>query len=206
MYRKPITRESYDKADLVSDPLNRMDIAPLADGAAALLLTRRDLLPKNYSHPVIRISGSSLVTDSLSLHDRYNMEEFKAAQESAQRALRMAGIPHTRVNFFELDDAYSIYAALSLESAGYAEPGKGWHLAQDGNIILNGTIPVCTMGGSKARGNPVGAVGIYQAVEAVTQLRGQAGKNQIKNAKVGMIQCWGGPASTVATHILERVS
>jgi acetyl-CoA C-acetyltransferase len=59
------------------------------------------------------------------------------------------------------------------------------------------------MGGLKARGNPVGATGVYQAVEAVLQLRSQAGVNQLPNARRGMIQCLGGPASTVATHILE---
>ena len=82
----------------------------------------------------------------------------------------------------------------------------GWQLAQNDAINLTGQIPISTLGGLKARGNPWGATGVYQVVESVLQLRGQAGTNQIPDAKFGMTQCLGGPASTVATHILERVS
>ena len=205
MYRKAISREAYDRASPVSDPLNLMDVAPVADGAAALVITRRELLPKNYPHPLVRVSGSSIVTDTLALHDRANPDEFRAAILSTERALAMSGKLLKDIDLFELDDAFSIYAALALEAAGFAAPGRGWELAQDGGIILKGRIPVCTQGGSKARGNPVGATGVYQVVEAVQQLRGTAGDNQVKNARVALVQCWGGPASTVATHLLERI-
>ena len=67
----------------------------------------------------------------------------------------------------------------------------------------DGRIPVCTMGGLKARGNPVGATGVYQIVELVEQLRGQAGVNQVKGARLGMAQSIGGTGGTVITHILE---
>jgi acetyl-CoA C-acetyltransferase len=204
-YRKPISRETYDQAEMISDPVNMLDIAPNADGAAAVILTRPELLPKNYPFPVVRIAGSNIVTDSLALHDRPNPEIFKSAELSVSRALHQAGMRAGEMNFFELDDAYSIYSTIALEVAGYAESGEGWQLARDGEIILHGRIPINTLGGSKARGNPIGATGLYQAVEAVQQLRGTAGPNQIKGARRGMIQCWGGPASTVVTHVLERV-
>ncbi len=204
MFRKAISREMYDQADLISDPVNRMDVAPHADGAAAVILTRPDLLPKNNPFPVIRITGSNTVTDSLALHDRSDPDEFKSASLSVSRALQQAGIELKDLDLFELDDAYTIYSAIALEAAGFAAPGQGWTLARDGEIILRGRIPINTMGGSKARGNPIGATGVYQVVEAVTQLRGLAGKNQVRNARRAMTQCWGGPASTVATHILEK--
>ncbi len=113
-----------------------------------------------------------------------------------------AGISPQQVDLFEYDDAYPVFAALTLEAAGFAPRGKGWKLASDGSITLTGQIPCGTLGGSKARGNPGGATGVYQAVEAVLQLRGQAGINQIRNAKVAAIQSIGGPASVVVTHIL----
>jgi acetyl-CoA C-acetyltransferase len=119
--------------------------------------------------------------------------------------LRQAGILPSDIDFFELFDAYSIYAALSLEAAGFAERGQGWQLAQDGAINLDGSLPVSTFGGLKARGNPGGATGIYQVVEAVTQLRGKAGDNRVKDARRAMVQCLGGPAATAATHVLERI-
>ena len=110
-----------------------------------------------------------------------------------------------QVDLFEYDDVYSIYAALGLEAAGFAQAGQGWKLAADGSIGLTGQIPCATMGGSKARGNPGGATGVYQAVEAALQLQGRAGTNQIAGAKVAMLQCLGGPASTAVTHLLERL-
>lgn len=205
MFRRAIKVEAYARAGVDSDQLNMFDIAPSADGSAALLLTRRDLLPPPFAHPLVRISGSSAVSDTLALHDRPDPLTFQAARLSAERALRQAGILPADINLFELFDAYSIYAALSLEAAGFAERGSGWQLAQGGQINLDGSLPISTMGGLKARGNPGGATGIYQVVEAVAQLRGQAGDNQVKDARRAMVQCLGGPASSAATHVLERV-
>ena len=205
MFQKAISLNAYQKAGVVSQPLNMFDVAPTADGAAALLLTRSDLLPPAYPHPLVRIAGSSLVTDTLALHDRPDPLTFNAARLSAERAYWQAGIAPDQVDLFELYDAYSIYAALSLEAAGYAGRGQGWVMAQDGDLSLTGSLPIATMGGLKARGNPGGATGVYQAVEAVLQLRGLAGYNQIPGAQRALIQCLGGPASSAATHVLERI-
>jgi len=205
MFRKAIKPEIYAKAEMVSEPLNIFDIAPNADGAAALVLTRRDLLPSNWQRPLVKIAGSAAASDTLALHDRKDMLYFDTAQISAGKAMKQAGIILDQVNFFEYHDAFSIYAALSLEAVGFAIKGKGWRLAEDGAISLKGKIPCATMGGMKARGFPGGAAGVYQAAEAVTQLQGQAGANQIPNAKVGLIQSLGGPASTAVSHVLQRI-
>jgi acetyl-CoA C-acetyltransferase len=204
MYHNGLTLKSYQSAEMTCEPLNLFDIAPNADGAAALVLTRQELLPKKLPHPVIRIAASASVSDYIGLHDRPEPLVFGAAQQSVDAALKKAGIAREQVDLFEYFDAYSIFAALSLEAAGFAQRGEGWKLAGDGSIALTGQIPCATMGGLKARGNPVGATGVYQAVEAVMQLRGQAGTNQIADAKVAMIQSLAGPASVAVTHILER--
>lgn len=204
MFRRAIKVEAYTRAGMINDPLNMFDIAPGADGSAALLLTRRDLLPPAFSHPLVRVSGSAVVTDTLALHDRPDPLAFHAARLSVERACRQAGIMPSDVHLFELFDAYSIYAVLSLEAAGFAEQGHGWELAQDEHLSLQGDLPISTFGGLKARGNPGGATGVYQAVEAVLQLRNQAGENQVPNAERALVQCLGGPASSAATHVLER--
>lgn len=205
MFQKAIKPETYARAETVSDPLNMFDIAPNADGAAALLLTRRDLLPNDFPHPLVRIAASSNSSDTLALHDRPNPLVFTAARISVERALHKAGITREEIHFFEYHDAFSIFAALSLEAAGFAAHGEGWKLASDGAITLKGRIPAATMGGLKARGNPGGASGVYQAVEAVLQLRGCAGANQLNGATFGMIQSLGGPAATAVTHILQSM-
>jgi len=204
-FRKAISKDAYDQAGVVSDPLNVFDIAPNADGAAAVLLTRRELLPPGFPHPLVRVTGSSSATDTLALHDRPDLLEFPAARLSVQRACLQAGISIQDVDLFELYDAYSIYAALSLEAAGFAGRGKAWRMAQDCQLGLQGTIPISTFGGLKARGNPVGATGVYQIVEAALQLRGQAGANQVPDARRAITQCLGGPASSAVTHVLERL-
>jgi len=203
MFRKAIKPAMYTKADLVSDPLNMFDMAPNADGAAALVLTRRDLLPSNFANPLVKIAGSASASDTLALHDRKDMLHFDTAQISAGKAIKQADLTLDQINFFEYHDVFSIYAALQLEAVGFAIRGMGWKLAEDSEISIRGRIPCATMGGMKARGFAGGAAGVYQAVEAVTQLRGEAEANQIPNAKVGLIQSLGGPASTAVSHILQ---
>ena len=205
MFRKAIKPDTYTKAEMVSDPINMFDMAPNADGAAAVILTRRDLLPTNVSHPLIKIAGSASASDTLALHDRKDMLYFDTAQISAGKAMKQAGLVLDGIHLFEYHDVFSIYAALQLESVGFAIRGKGWKLAADGEIGLQGRIPCATMGGMKARGFAGGAAGVYQPVEAVIQLRGQAGSNQVQNAKTALIQSLGGPASTAVSHILQKL-
>jgi acetyl-CoA C-acetyltransferase len=205
MFRKAIKPETYSKAEMVSDPINMFDMAPNADGAAALILTRRDLLPSNYQHPLVKIAGSAAASDTLALHDRKDMLYFNTAQLAAGRAMKQNGFVLDDIDLFEYHDVFSIYAVLQLEAIGFAIKGKGWKLAENGDISLKGRIPCATMGGMKARGVPGGAAGVYQAVEAATQLRGQAEANQIPNAKTALIQSLGGPASTAVSHILQKM-
>jgi acetyl-CoA C-acetyltransferase len=131
---------------------------------------------------------------------------FDAARLSVEQALKKANLSLGDIGFFEYHDAFSIFAALSLEAAGFAPRSEGWKLAADGSISRTGRIPCATMGGLKARGFPGGATGVYQAVEAVIQLRGSANPSiQLGGVKAGIIQSLGGPASTAVTHILERI-
>jgi acetyl-CoA C-acetyltransferase len=203
MYRRPIDAKAFCEAGMVADPINLLDSSPMADGAAALVLcpTRR---AGEFSDRPVRITGSGVATDSLSIHDRHDPLWLQAVQDSTERAHRMAGVGPADVDLFELHDAFTIMSALSLEAAGFAERGRGWRLATEGDICPNGRIPICTMGGLKARGHPVGATGIYQIVEAVQQLRGTAGDCQLPEPHRAMTQNIGGSGATVITHILEN--
>lgn len=205
MFQSTITREDFLRSDMIADPIGLLDATGMADGAAAVVLCPTEVA-REFTDNAVRIKGSALAIDSLSIHDRRDPLLLQAAEDSANKAYRQAGVGPTDIDFFELHDAFTIMAALSLEATGFAERGKGTWLARDGEITLEGKIPICTQGGLKARGHPVGATGLYQIVEAVQQLRGQAGENQVTNARLGMTQNIGGSGATIVTHILERVS
>ena len=205
MYRKAIKAETYAKSGLASDPLNLFDVAPFGDGAAALVIDHTGNGQKPAA-PLVRVIGSHVAIDTLALHDRPDLLAFRAAGVSLEQACHQAGILPGDVDFFELHDAYSIYAVLSLEAAGFAPRGEGWKLALGDKLTLSGDLPISTMGGHKARGYPLGASGAYQLVEAVLQLRGQAGANQIADARLALVQNLGGPASTAVTHVLEKMA
>jgi acetyl-CoA C-acetyltransferase len=199
-----ISLSDYRKARMICDPINLLDASPTGDGAAALVLVPLESLKSN-GRPHIVIAGSTAATDSIAIHDRKDGLWLSAAYASARKAYEQAAVQPKEIDLFELHDAFSIMAALSLEACGFAERGQGPRLALDGEICPTGQIPVATRGGLKARGHPVGATGVYQIVEIVQQLRGEAGKNQIDGAKTGMAQNIGGSGSNIITHILKTV-
>lgn len=205
MYRNQLKAERFAAAPAVATPVSLFDAAPLGDGAAAVIVTRTEKALDMVPQP-IAVAGSAIATDTLAVHDRRDPVWLRAAELSAKKALTQAGVSVDEVDLFELHDSFTIMAALSLEAAGFAERGQGWRLARDGEIGRNGRVPISTFGGLKARGNPLGATGMYQIVEAARQLRGQAGDNQIDGAKVAMAQNLGGSGATAVTHVLRTIS
>lgn len=205
MFQREISLEDYLHAPLTDHPLNLLDAAPYADGAAALMLVSKDLLPQDSNQAAIRIAASSVSTDTLALHDRPDALAFNAVNLSINKALSQAGMDWDALQLFELWDAFSIYGLLAIEACGLAAQGQGWRWVAEHDHSPSGMLPLLTMGGNKARGFPLGAAGVYQAAEAVQQLRGECGHNQVPHAASAMIQALGGPAATAITHILTRV-
>lgn len=201
--RDAVTEKDYRQARMVADPINLLDASPTGDGAAAVILVPADSIHSDPYRPEIVIAGSGMATDSVAVHDRYDPLFLSAAATSAEKVYHRAGLRPQDIDFFELHDAFSILSALSLEACGFAEKGQGPRLGLDGQITIKGRIPICTRGGLKARGHPVGATGVYQIVETVMQLRGEAGETQVDGAKIGMTQNIGGSGAAVVTHILR---
>lgn len=198
--KKRITVEDALSSPVVADPLRLFDACPMSDGAAAVLL-QADFDGTDGS---VETVASSVATQTMSLHERKDMLCFKASQRAVERAQAQAGITLEEIDFVEVHDAFNVTGLLSLESMGFYSPGKSTYAMEKGETSLDGTLPVNTFGGLKARGHPVGATGLYQACEAVLQLRGEAGSNQIRrSASYGMVQNVGGVDSTSAVHILR---
>lgn len=201
--RDRITEDDYHQARMIAAPINLLDASPIGDGAAAVVLIAADLIRPN-SRPVITIEGSAVATDTIAIHSRKDPTWLSAAEKSSKKAYQQAGLNPLDIDLFELHDAFSIMSALSLEACGFAERGQAPKLALEGEILPSGKIPITTRGGLKARGHPVGATGIYQIVEVVQQLRGEAESTQVENARFGMAQNIGGSGATIVTHILQR--
>jgi acetyl-CoA C-acetyltransferase len=198
-----ITEKDYLNARMVAEPINLLDASPTGDGAAAVLLVPADSTA-HANHHGIKILGSASATDSLAVHSRKDPLWLAASELSARKAYDQARVGPADIDIFELHDAFSIMSVLSLEACGFAERGKGPELGLNGEITINGRIPITTRGGLKARGHPVGATGIYQIVEVVQQLRGEAAPTQVDGARIGMAQNIGGSGATIITHILSQ--
>ncbi len=201
---RSVTPREVRKSRHIHAPIRLLDCSPICDGAAAVVLVPAEEARAYSSHPV-QVLASSVATDHFRLEDRPDPLMLEAARNSARIAFRRANVNLEDVSFFEVHDAFSITACLLLEAVGFAPAGQGWRLAAEKEIRLRGKIPIATMGGLKARGHPIGATALYQACEIVLQLTGRAGNNQVRNARVGLLQSVGGVATTMLTHVFAAM-
>jgi acetyl-CoA C-acetyltransferase len=205
-FRKGISKKEFNNATIVADPITILDASPIGDGAAAALLVPMEFLKTRVTESIIKVAASTAATDSIAIHSRKDPLWLTASEKSSRKAYSQAGVGTADIDVFESHDAFTIMAALSLESSGFADRGKGPQLANDGEISITGRIPMATFGGLKARGHPVGATGMYQIVEVVKQLRNEANDQiQVEGASIGMAQNIGGSGSNIITHILQKV-
>ncbi|WP_297438595.1 thiolase domain-containing protein [Thermococcus sp.] len=208
MFKGPIKVETVLKSPYIADPLKLFDASPVCDGAAAVIITTQEKA-KELGVPRekwVEVAGMGRAIDTINLANREDLLTLKAAKIAADRAYRMAGVEAKEVNFFEVHDAFTVMAALSLEALGVAKKGEGAKLAREGQIAVDANYPIQTMGGLKSRGHPVGATGVYQTVEAVLQLRGEAPEGiQVPNAEVGLTQNIGGTGSNITVNVFRRV-
>lgn len=202
--KKAVTLDEALNSPVVADPLRLYDCSPLCDGAAAVVVASPELA-KSAKDPVW-IRGSAMATDTMSFHDRADLLSLPAGTIAARRALHMAGMDIADIDTFEVHDAFTIMTPLALESLGLYPKGQGWRAAADGDMALDGDVPISTFGGLKARGHPVGATGLYQVCETVQQLRGTAGPNQVPDARRGLVHNMGGPGSNISITVLEAAA
>lgn len=202
-FHTKITIKDVMNSAPVATPLKLLDCSPISDGAAVVIIASEDKCKKMEVDPVW-ITGSGQASDTLALHDRKYMHKSMATVKAAETAYRMAGKKHTDIEFAEVHDCFTIAEILAIEGLGFCDFGEGGKFTEKGETSMKGSIPVNTSGGLKAKGHPVGATGIAQAVEAVLQLRGDAGKRQIKDARCGLTHNVGGSGATAVVHIFEK--
>ena len=199
-FRSPITVNDVLTSSLVADPLRLLDCSPLTDGAAALVLMSEQRA-KQMANPVWML-GTGQGSDTIALHDRKSYTEVAATKIAAREALKDAGVRVDDMNLVEVHDCFSINQIIALEDLGFCAKGKGGRFVEDGNISLDGSIPVNTTGGLKAGGHPVGATGVRQAIDIVRQIRGDS-CNQL-NAEKGLTLNIGGSGATAVINVFGR--
>lgn len=190
-----ISLEKVLNSSKITDPFTLLDASPITDGASALVLSR--------TKKGVKISASTVATDSLSLSERASLTELTATKLAAEKAFKQAGVAHKDIDVMEVHDCFTIAEILALEDMGFCKKGEGGKYVTSGITKLGGKKPVNTSGGLKACGHPVGATGIKQIVEIRDQLIGRGGKKQVEDAKVGLTQNVGGTGATVVIHILQ---
>jgi len=188
----------------VSYPLTRAMCAPVGDGAAAAILCSADYLKRMKNARPVRILASVLGSG----RDR-DLDGEDIGERLSRQAYEIAGVGPKDISLAELHDATAYGELHQSEVMGFCPIGEGGPLALSGATRLGGKIPLNTSGGLECRGHPIGASGLAQIHEVVTQLRGEAGKRQVEGARIGLTENGGGnlgvEEASMTIHILERV-
>lgn len=204
-YREEMTIEQVLEAPMVADPLTRFSCCPTSDGGAAAVLVSRDAAERLGLERTVRLLSSGLTSGSYEVGEITNLDLDRRA---AEVAYEMAGVGPEDVDLAEVHDAFTIAEVVHYEDLGFCGPGEGLRLVEDGVTELGGALPVSTSGGLLSRGHPLGATGLAQTHEIVTQLRGEAGPRQVEGARVGLTHCVGGfltyDASASCVHLFAR--
>jgi acetyl-CoA C-acetyltransferase len=202
-YPFKVSVEAVLSSVMVADPLRILDCSPITDGAAALVLCPVEMA-KKLKKPIVKIIASGMATDTIALSGRKEVTWIESTYLAAKKAYAMAGKTPQDINLVEVHDCFTIAEICVIEALGLVEKGKGGQAVESGLTALQGKIPVNTSGGLKAKGHPVGATGVAQAIEITKQLREDAGPRQVKGARVGMTQNMGGSGGSSIVHIFER--
>jgi acetyl-CoA acetyltransferase len=189
-----MTPEQVLEDRLVSYPLTRAMCSPIGDGAAAVLMCSGDYLknlPSNVQNRAIKIVASTFTGGKYKKFDEPSL-----CYVAAKKAYAMTGLKPADIDLAEVHDATSFGIIYQAEMMGFCEMGKGGQFVDSGGPSIEGATPMNTSGGLVSKGHPVGATGVSMVYELVTQLRGEAGPRQVKNAEFAMQENGGGVIGT----------
>lgn len=199
--RDPLTVEDVLASRLIAEPLHRDDCCLVTDGGGALLLTTAARARDAAKRPV-RVLGAAEGQTHYRITQMPDLTE-SAGAATGRRALEMAGIGVSDVDFLQPYDSFTITVLMALEDLGFCGKGEGGGFVADGGLGPGGALPAMTSGGGLSYNHP-GALGLLLLVEAVRQLRHEAGPRQVEGAQVGVAHGVGGFLATAGTVVLAR--
>lgn len=204
-----ITIETVLNSPMIADPLHLYDCNPTSDGAAAAVIVSENLIHRLGSTRAVEIASSALTSGTFE-PGFIDMTFEEITHRAAEEAYDAAGCGPEDIDFAEVHDCFTIAEILRVEGLGLCSPGGMISWIEDGVIEISGKKPINPSGGLIGKGHPLGATGIAQIHEIVTQIRGEAGARQVSEAKVGLAMCRGGTVAgteggACAVHILRAV-
>lgn len=199
----PVTEEKVKNSSLVADPLTLLDCSPISDGAAAVLLSRKDKI-KRSEVPVDIVASTQRTDKAFGMSSIESYSEFTTLQKAAQDAYTMAGIDSSKINVAETHDCFTIAEIMEYEALKFCEVGKGGNFIEDKQTYPGGKVVVNPSGGLKAKGHPIGATGVAQIVSIAEQLQGVSKGIQSPDPVYGLTQNLSGYATNHIVHILKR--
>lgn len=197
--RDPITLEDYHRSRWVVWPFHLLDCCQVSDGAAALIVTSAERA-RNLRQPPVYVMGMGRANNSRGWTYGDHMIEL-AAKESGAKAFRMAGVTPADIDTAQIYDSYTYIVLATLEDYGFCKKGEGGPYVEGGRLELGGSLPTNTSGGMLSEGY---VEGMLQIVEAVRQIRGQAGPRQVSDAELAIVSGNGGNTVCHSTLILRR--
>ena len=200
---KRITIDQVKAGMPVAYPLTVFDCSLVTDGAAFVVLAATDIAKTIAKKRIVEVIGCGHAGDTITLATKKSLTTLAATVNAAKEAYAMAGIKPADISLAEVHDCFTITQILNIEDLGFAQKGAGPKVVLEGKTALSGVIPINTSGGLKAKGHPIGATGISQIYEIVTQLRGEAGERQVKNPDIGLTHNLGGSAATCVVNIFR---
>lgn len=199
--RDPLTIDEVLASPMICDPLHKLDCCLVTDGGGALVVTTA-ARARDAAKPAIRVLGAG------ESHTHWHIAQMpdltvSAGIVSGREAFGMAGITPADVDVLEPYDSFTITVLMALEDLGFCAKGEGGDFVAGGQLAPGGALPAMTMGGGLSYNHP-GALGLLLLVEAVRQLRGEAGARQVPAAKIAAAHGVGGFLSTAGTVVLAR--
>lgn len=197
--REELTADDVLSARMVNDPLTKADCCLVTDGGAAIVLTRTDRA-RDLRQPLVPVLGSGIAVSHRQIASMPSLSE-TAAKHSGAAAMAQAGVRPEDIDHVMVYDAFTICTLMFLEDLGFCPKGEGGAFVSSGAIAPGGSLPVNTNGGGLSCNHP-GMYGLFTLIEAVLQLRGQAGARQVDGAEIALAHANGGVLSSQATAIL----
>jgi len=205
--KEKVTVEGVLKAGMVAWPLTKMMACPIGDGAAAAVVCRLDTAKKlSKGRPIVRIAASHLGSEKYERGHLFMgpvVGPARMSRDGAKDLYEQAGLGPKDIHLVQVHDAFAIEELEYYELLGFCREGEAEACIERGDFEPGGRVPFSTDGGLIARGHPGGPTGLAQIWETVLQLRGEAGKRQVPNARVGLCHMMGG-GSVCVGHILVR--